>query len=1480
MRVEYPHLPSGMFVVPHQLVGRRSPSLSGLEAGFASGNCGHRSLLMAQTWGQDKFFATAVEAQQSEQQQHNSPMGALSQNGDLHHTTASSTVTLVDGAIRAPGATSEVDEKKIGSTRDDHPVQLRRTAPLSVHRALPQHMSVRRNETHREPSAMMALPPRGQRGGKLPRGRGRANRRGRDPRRLIQPADDLPVCRDDLDQVVLVQDSLEQQAAEFERKQEELPPKDIIWVGQHHAYAQMTGRICGFEPRQQYFITPVTASAPWTLRQATDDKRDSRGCACLGEYIGVQDNAMRCMCGSITSEAHELWFGCLVTNYDPQNVARIMAAAQRTTARFSTAAPCLAFARHSVAGHIVEHRVVTPTTRRFKLDSTGDVWDTRTGVWLTEHWHNVTVLLNDTIYRTLSVEYSEQQGICTGRFVLSDIAMPNAYQRPELPSWVVYAARDRLMSAEAARTAQGPNKTDQLFVMAWQEVAEVSVFQYGDFFIGFHNDIRDGETCYFPTALAANLLQRLAFVDRTSPGLIKSLASYARTEMQHTVPAAIGDRVLIALITRVISANLDREIAALAQINSHSRQYETHKKLLHGAEVTPVNASDLAAGAAIACVAYVAARHVPPKIVKACGGTVATTIGVYFAIDAVRKVAQRALRGTRFDTTMPNAGEDARQTRWRDLPHIGWAFAALGMNIKGDTCTPMAAGEILSEITTAAGLHLNDVSNPIQAMASGNRWRFAKGFIYHYLLPMPAVVRRAWIWNIAGITPVGIVYEELWKRAMNRIVRGRGGWIFHYLECCIYGMQAAESIAAATLNPKPENIVVAAVRLWQLRLRFRTMGSFHQATADMPIAAGVTTHFAHNCVAAAAQVVHSLVVGIVSAFGTLAQLVSSGMSVHEAGLKMQEMAAAADSNAGAVATGTMATIYGAPSRTYGPVAPTASVPELLSLIPKLPRGRSVVIPDAYVLTQPRVNTLATRTAIHCEVTPNFATNDAHSSLSAVVQRALAAPTHQAQPAAWRKYVTWVLDNFETFFPPADIAPISAKEWIALQPVAVRNIINTEWERVMTVGTLPNDMHHKIFPKIELLIKDIMKPRAITANHPLINLLTGPTIKAVTRYIEHAWGSASNCVYAPCKTSVELGELFLKHAESVFLPSDCAKFDASQHSGFLALKAYIYLRLGLPRDVFRYFILDISKTAYVAHGIIARVVGTVGSGAQDTSVGNTINRCLLDHYLLREHRPVVVTGGDDNVAIIEKCDAKMIAQYVRDAAQLGIEIEPGCVASGLHELSKFDFFSGRVFPCERLIDGVWQPSAVLLNKLGRVLTKLGIYINAPPGAEAALLYSDLQSRRRDYYAVPIYRELVTHLLSTVERHLRKQRLAPRQLRAIDRYNARCHKNYFLSNSELRPSVDTWVCLHTTYDITCTDVYEFAKSIEQITSYPASLHLPLYDRIFAVDGIPSATYEPELDTDRVGARPEYAAVSVTSVECTRHEDEEMVRAVLRY
>jgi len=345
------------------------------------------------------------------------------------------------------------------------------------------------------------------------------------------------------------------------------------------------------------------------------------------------------------------------------------------------------------------------------------------------------------------------------------------------------------------------------------------------------------------------------------------------------------------------------------------------------------------------------------------------------------------------------------------------------------------------------------------------------------------------------------------------------------------------------------------------------------------------------------------------------------------------------------------------------------------------------------------------------------------------------------------------------------------------------------------------------------------------------VLVGPYIWALYKSLGRHFSKHHPFLFFTSGSNAEdLGEWFddVGHGDPSwhYVDEDFSRWDSSIIRFGLMLLIWLYRRFGLNEYAIELVVADVRKRGITAFGIVYTVKNTVASGRDDTSGGNSVihgvvglyiahmlanagsldhaSRDSLPHFLERTGYRAAV-ASDDGIYMMRRSwthyQGNVVPFHLPTVADWMLH---GLTAQINVRTCSYDieFCSGRFWPTNH--------GSVYAVKPGRLLSKLGFYINISPMHLPATHRATLLQVRRDFSFLP-------PVVSFVERQLLLLQV-PRQSRHLGRVTG-----YLVHTAPDSPRHEcvagTWEMLDHLYGWTSIIQDQLESLLSTVTSLPS-------------------------------------------------------------
>jgi hypothetical protein len=287
--------------------------------------------------------------------------------------------------------------------------------------------------------------------------------------------------------------------------------------------------------------------------------------------------------------------------------------------------------------------------------------------------------------------------------------------------------------------------------------------------------------------------------------------------------------------------------------------------------------------------------------------------------------------------------------------------------------------------------------------------------------------------------------------------------------------------------------------------------------------------------------------------------------------------------------------------------------------------------------------------------------------------------------------------------------------------------------------------HDLFNKVEKAGKDA-KPRPIQAASPALNEAMGPETFALSAHMRRVWDSHNFLTYAPGCTAFQLGDKFNRHSHLRPVEADNKMHDTTMRDFQHKLVAHVLKRLGCSKSFVAHYWKNRRTYGHSKLGIGYKAGTRVKSGDQTTTFANTI-------YVILNR--VYVYCRDNNLSVPAVIEADNFS--VMGAGDDSFQFQPweAVVPDGdrerrlgtMPEFAQLDsadmasFCSNLFYPVTR--DGV--ETYVLAPMAGRVIPRLGWFVNCPGGQPAQFARGAALGLQRDVHFIPYLNQYIKAIL---------------------------------------------------------------------------------------------------------------------------------------
>jgi len=337
----------------------------------------------------------------------------------------------------------------------------------------------------------------------------------------------------------------------------------------------------------------------------------------------------------------------------------------------------------------------------------------------------------------------------------------------------------------------------------------------------------------------------------------------------------------------------------------------------------------------------------------------------------------------------------------------------------------------------------------------------------------------------------------------------------------------------------------------------------------------------------------------------------------------------------------------------------------------------------------------------------------------------------------------ILDQFcdemvsitHSYLPPK-ILSASYKYWNSRYPITQQQRHNKVYNVILDSST-PDELDFKIkaFVKREKLLHASIEisekdPRLIQGRTDSFNVATGPVCLSISNYMIQQLHFGNNICYASGATCDSIGFWFSQighnNTRYTYYESDGKRYDSKQIVDVCAARVAVYATYTDQHHAIDAFTKDIHvRRGRTPHGVRYKVPGTMPSGSQDTSMGNSILNISTNVFNIKESTNITVKKvvndifmivlGDDNITVVPSYYPKLTNKYLN---ALGLDIEM------IERKNSYDltFCSSYIYPVEG--------GFCLGPKVGRFLAKFGWYIDATKRDLFSIHLATIQSIERD------------------------------------------------------------------------------------------------------------------------------------------------------
>lgn len=157
--------------------------------------------------------------------------------------------------------------------------------------------------------------------------------------------------------------------------------------------------------------------------------------------------------------------------------------------------------------------------------------------------------------------------------------------------------------------------------------------------------------------------------------------------------------------------------------------------------------------------------------------------------------------------------------------------------------------------------------------------------------------------------------------------------------------------------------------------------------------------------------------------------------------------------------------------------------------------------------------------------------------------------------------------------------------------------------------------HRVFTKVEKLMKQgaDYAPRLVLTVTPQFSSVVGPYLYSLSKWFKNNYHCRKIIMYGPGQT-VEAISSWIQmfwDAGYIFFDIDQSKCDSSYYKIVLETTSEIYKRMYCPKKVYSAIRLAYKKCKiYGNDGLVAAVYGTLVTGSNETTIGNTIKLIIV------------------------------------------------------------------------------------------------------------------------------------------------------------------------------------------------------------------------------------------------------------------------------
>jgi hypothetical protein len=353
-----------------------------------------------------------------------------------------------------------------------------------------------------------------------------------------------------------------------------------------------------------------------------------------------------------------------------------------------------------------------------------------------------------------------------------------------------------------------------------------------------------------------------------------------------------------------------------------------------------------------------------------------------------------------------------------------------------------------------------------------------------------------------------------------------------------------------------------------------------------------------------------------------------------------------------------------------------------------------------------------------------------NELAATKARIVAA-TPDLDLVATNGCVAWVKRNVRNLFPKLfRVTSVSFDEYIknsnassSVKRTLRRTMLSLQEQgidenTVLSPAELYDWTRRKAFVKVENNVyrtpagRKQKASRLIQGAAPEFICLVGPWMMAFQGVVKKQWSSRNFICFTSGVSSLAAASLVDQDGWTV-VEDDIGAFDASVNRPWLQLELWLFRKFGCPRAVYDLIKANIDTHGVTSKGIKYRRQGMRKSGDPYTSVGNSLLNGFMHVYIYcivtgktvqqaRDSLRMLVQGDDNLMRYIET----MAIDWVQRMSAFGFTSE----AVLRDDILDAEFCSNLLYRTDKGL--VFSP------KPGKVIAKLGYYINPPHGVEPA------------------------------------------------------------------------------------------------------------------------------------------------------------------